>query len=39
MTLRAAAGEILPKAETLTVRGLQYVFCRQGWTDFRFLSW
>ena len=31
-------GEILPKHKTLAVRGLQYVFYRQGWTDFRFLA-
>jgi len=28
----------LPKHKTLAVRILQYVFCRQGWTDFRFLA-
>ncbi|OBQ42450.1 MAG: hypothetical protein AN484_17805 [Aphanizomenon flos-aquae WA102] len=31
-------GGILPKHKTLAVRILQYVFCRQGWTDFRFLA-
>ncbi|OBQ30119.1 MAG: hypothetical protein AN483_06960 [Aphanizomenon flos-aquae MDT14a] len=36
--LGTAAGEYCQKHETLAVRGLQYVFCRQGWTDFRFLS-